>query len=200
MGKSFIDQNGYRRQTANPISMVGVFPYTGESIDYDGAMGLEKKKIYYVFRSPEELFARDAIDSFNGLPIIIGHTMLGKDFTKVDDRNADGCIYNVRQSMDMPEYLIGEFTIYTEKMKNLLNRGGVKDLSLGYRCQYVPCEGIYDGMQYQFKQVNLRGNHLALVEHGRCGSSVCVCDQALTFDQLPEEIQNMDTDAKKEAD
>ena len=44
MGKSFIDQNGYRRQTANPISMVGVFPYTGESIDYDGALGLEKKK------------------------------------------------------------------------------------------------------------------------------------------------------------
>lgn len=198
MGKSFIDQNGYRRQTANPISMVGVFPYTGESIDYDGALGLEKKKIYYVFRPPEELFAKDALDSFNGLPIIIGHTMLGKDFTKVDDRNADGCIYNVRQSLDMPEYLIGEFTIYTEKMKNLLARGGIKDLSLGYRCQYVPCEGIYNGMQYQFKQVNLRGNHLALVEHGRCGSSVCVCDQALTFDQLPEEIQ-METDAKKEA-
>lgn len=198
MGKSSIDQNGFRRQEANPVSMVGVFPYTGEQIDYDGALGLEPKKIYWVFRGPDELFNPEAIKSFNGLPIRIGHVMLGKGFAPVDKESADGCIFNVRQSLDMPEYLIAEFCIYTEKMQDVLNKGKIKELSLGYRCQYVPCIGSYNGKPYEFKQVNLRGNHLALVEHGRCGSSVRVCDQALvTFDSLPKEIQDMDKDENK---
>ena len=33
MAHSYIDKFGYRRQRANPISRVGVFPYTGEQID-----------------------------------------------------------------------------------------------------------------------------------------------------------------------
>lgn len=198
MGKSSIDQNGFRRQEANPVSMVGVFPYTGEQIDYDGALGLEPKKIYWVFRSPEELFNPDAIKSFNGLPIRIGHVMLGRGFAPVDKESADGCIFNVRQSLDMPEYLIAEFCIYTDRMQEVLSKGKIKELSLGYRCQYVPCIGSYNGKPYEFKQVNLRGNHLALVEHGRCGSSVRVCDQALvTFDSLPKEIQDMEKDENK---
>ena len=203
MGSCTIDQYGYRRQKANPVSRVGVFPYTGEQIDYDHKLGLQKDKIYWVYRGPEELFAPDALESFNGIPIRIGHVMLGSGdpkngFKKVDDEPADGCIFNVRQSMDMPDVLIAEFAIWTEKMKEVLAKGKVKQLSLGYCCQYVPEQGIYYGQPYQFKQVRLRGNHLALVEHGRCGSSVCVCDEAIiTFDSLPEEILKMDKEAEK---
>lgn len=199
MGKSSIDINGYRRQEANPISMVGVFPYTGKQIDYDGALRLDPHKIYWVFRPPEELFNPEAIKSFNGLPIRIGHVMLGTGFESVDDEPVDGCIYNVRQSMDMPEYLIGDFAIYTEKMKDVLSKGKIRELSLGYRCQYIPEAGIYNGQPYEFKQANLRGNHLALVENGRCGSSVRVCDEAiLTFDSLPEEMIKMENEKKIE--
>lgn len=197
MGKSSIDINGYRRQEANPISMVGVFPYTGKQIDYDGSLRLDPHKIYWVLRPPEELFHPDAIKSFNGLPIRIGHVMLGAGFKSVDDEPVDGCIYNVRQSLDMPEYLIGDFSIYTDKMKEVLQKGRVRELSLGYRCQYIPESGVYNGQPYEFKQANLRGNHLALVENGRCGSSVRVCDEAiLTFDSLPEEVIKMTEEEK----
>ena len=199
MGKSSIDINGYRRQEANPISMVGVFPYTGKQIDYDGSLRLDPHKIYWVLRPPEELFHPDAIKSFNGLPIRIGHVMLGTGFKSVDEEPVDGCIFNVRQSMDMPDYLIGDFSIYTDKMKDVLAKGRIKELSLGYRCQYIPETGVYNGQPYEFKQANLRGNHLALVENGRCGSSVRVCDEAiLTFDSLPEEIINMKNQEKLE--
>ena len=198
MGKSSIDINGYRRQEANPISMVGVFPYTGKQIDYDGSLRLDPHKIYWVLRPPEELFHPDAIKSFNGLPIRIGHVMLGTGFKAVDDEPVDGCIYNVRQSLDMPDYLIGDFSIYTDKMKDVLQKGRIRELSLGYRCQYIPESGVYNGQPYEFKQANLRGNHLALVENGRCGSSVRVCDEAiLTFDSLPEEIIKMTEEEKK---
>lgn len=202
MAKSSIDINGYRKQKANPISRTGVFPYYGKQIDFDGSLCLERDKIYWVLRSEEELFDEEAMESFNGIPIIIGHTMLGEGFASLEKRTPDGCIYNVRRSLDTPDQLIADFTIYTKRMQDVLKAGKIRELSLGYRCQYVPDSGLYNGQAYEFKQVHLRGNHLALVEHGRCGSSVCVCDEALpiTFDSLPEGIQNMDKpDEKKDA-
>lgn len=202
MAKSSIDINGYRKQTANPISRTGVFPYYGKQIDFDGSLELEKDRIYWVLRSDSELFDEEAMNSFNGIPIIVGHTMLGEGFASPEKRTPDGCIYNVRRSLDTPDQLIADFTIYTKRMQDILKAGKIRELSLGYRCQYVPETGIYNGQAYEFKQVHLRGNHLALVEHGRCGSSVCVCDEALliTFDSLPEGIQKMDKpDEKKDA-
>ena len=155
MGSSTIDNNGFRRQKANPISRVGVFPYKGKEIDYDEEFGLEPEEFYWVFRSPEELFCPRAIDSFNGLPIRCGHVMLGDkpDSVKVDDAkkeiykkvgtdaDIDGCIYNVRPSLDNPEFLIAEFCIYTDRMKDILEEGKIKQLSLGYTCRYEPEEG-----------------------------------------------------------
>ena len=214
MGSSFVDKNGYRRQRANPISRVGVFPYLGSQIDYDNEFGLKKDQFYWVLRGPEELFAPAALESFQGLPIRVGHVMLGTQpssvaedksnknlYKSVDDEPADGCIYNVRPSLDEPGFLIAEFAIWTDKMQDILKAGKIKELSLGYTCRYEKCEGVYNGIPYQFKQVGLTGNHLALVKHGRCGSSVCVCDEAVvTFDSLPEGIPLMENKEEKKDD
>ena len=252
MAHSYIDKFGYRRQRANPISRVGVFPYTGEQIDqpkrnpitgkpivkrdalgeivykrtksgaiakdadgdpipeFEMQFGLEPKKLYPVLRGPDALFDPEAIDSFNGLPIRVGHLMIGdekkndkddkdKKLNSADKNPNDGCIYNVRPSLDEPGYLIADFCIYTDRMKEVLKDGKVRELSLGYTCIYEPEEGEYEGVPYMFKQTNLRGNHLALVKHGRCGSSVCVYDQAVvTFDSLPEGIPLMEDNKKEE--
>ena len=252
MAHSYIDKFGYRRQRANPISRVGVFPYTGEQIDqpkknpmtgepivkkddlgnviykrtksgaiekdsdgdpipeYEMQFGLEPKKLYPVLRGPDALFDPEAIESFNGLPIRVGHLMIGdekkndkndkdKKLNSADKNPNDGCIYNVRPSLDEPGYLIADFCIYTDRMKDVLKDGKVKELSLGYTCVYEPENGMYEGVPYMFKQTNLRGNHLALVKHGRCGSSVCVYDQAVvTFDSLPEGIPLMENEKKEE--
>lgn len=241
MAYSFIDKFGYRRQRANPISRVGVFPYTGEQIDqpkknpftgkpiikkddngnvvykknaktgeyivdsngnkvpeYEMQFGLEPNRLYPVLRGPDALFDPAAIDSFNGIPIRIGHLMIGdesknkkeekdKKLYSADKNPNDGCIYNVRPSLDEPGYLIADFCIYTDRMKEVLEEGKVKELSLGYTSVYEAEDGLWEGIPYKFKQTNLRGNHLALVKHGRCGSSVCVYDSAVvTFDSLPE--------------
>lgn len=254
MAHSYIDKFGYRRQRANPISRVGVFPYTGEQIDqpkrdpktgelifkrndlgeivfkrdkhghlvkdadgdpipeFEMMFGLEPNRLYPVLRGPDALFDPEAIDSFNGLPIRVGHLMIGdekqnrkdekdKKLNSADKNPNDGCIYNVRPSLDEPGYLIADFCIYTDRMKDVLKEGKVRELSLGYTCIYEPENGEYDGVPYMFKQTNLRGNHLALVKHGRCGSSVCVYDQAVvTFDSLPdyEEKENNLMENKKE--
>ena len=205
-----IDQPAKDPLTGKPIYKINpltgrpeIDPKTGKPVP-QMQFGLEPKKLYPVLRGPEELFNKDAIDSFNGLPIRIGHLMLGKikgsnDLKSVDEEPVDGCIYNVRPSLDEPGYLIAEFCIYTDRMKDILKDGKVKELSLGYTCIYEAEEGVYEGIPYMFKQTNLRGNHLALVKHGRCGSSVCVCDEAVvTFDSLPEGITLMEDNKKEE--
>src|ERR1700676_5463208 len=49
------DINGWMEIKGNPISKVGVFPYSGAQIDTDGSMGLDPNKIYQVYRSQDEL-------------------------------------------------------------------------------------------------------------------------------------------------
>lgn len=252
MARSYYDKFGYRRQSANPISRVGVFPYTGEQIDqpkkdpktgapmvkrdalgdvvykrtkggaikrdadgnpipeYEMQFGLDPNRLYPVLRGPDALFDPAAIESFNGLPIRVGHLMIGdekkndkndadKKLNSADKNPNDGCIYNVRPSLDEPGYLIADFCIYTDRMKDVLREGKVRQLSLGYTCIYEQENGEYEGVPYMFRQTNLRGNHLALVKHGRCGSSVCVYDQAVvTFDSLPEGNTSMENPKKEE--
>ena len=65
-------------------------------------------------------------------------------------------------------------------MKNEIY-SGKSELSLGYTCKYVYEPGIApDGTPYEYKQVNIRGNHLALVVAGRMGHEVAVMDESET--------------------
>lgn len=198
------DGSGLTVLKANPISIEAVLQYSGKAIDPSGKRGLDPKKFYGVFRSAWELSDPKTIESFNGCPLIDEHEMVGEGAKKVDERPADGCIYNVRMSRDLAGVLIADIKIYTDSIRQKIKDGKV-ELSLGYRCRYVEQKGSFNGVPYDFIQTDLRGNHIALVKHGRCGSGVRVydsseamdADEVLTFDSL-EEVENMAKDAKKE--
>src|ERR1700722_3410016 len=73
------DTNGWYEIKGNPISKVGVFPYSGRSISPD----LDADKIYHVYRPEEELSHPDCIDSFKLLPWVDTHpqALLGPEET-----------------------------------------------------------------------------------------------------------------------
>ena len=187
-----IDDSGYWIIKANPISRVGVFDYLGRQIDIDRSLGLDPNRIYKVFRPAEELFSPAAIESFEGIPFIDEHEMLGDGYTPVEKRPSHGTITSVRPSMDQPDALIADIKIYTRTMKEKIE-SGKKGLSLGYYCKYEPEVGCYNGQTFDFVQKNIRGNHIALVNKPRNDVYVCDCAVAdvVTFDSLPEEILNM---------
>lgn len=193
------DGSGLPVLKANPISLVAVLQYSGKVIDPSGKLGLDPKKFYGVYRPEWELFDPKAMESFNGVPLIEDHEMVGEGGTKIDNRPADGCIMNVRPSRDLQGVLIADFKIYTESIMEKI-KSGKNQLSLGYRCRFVPQKGEYNGVPYEFVQTHLRGNHIALVKRGRCGSGVRVydADDAITCDSL-EEVQKMtDEETKKQ--
>lgn len=177
-----VDQSGFWLIENNPITKEGVFPYLGSQIDQDGKYGLEPKKIYNVFRSMDEIANEETLKSFNGVPFIDEHEMLGEGFTSTDKRPAGGVIFNVRRD-DNEKMVVADFKIYSDKMKSEI-RNGKKELSLGYFCSYKHKMGVYDGIPYDFVQCNIRGNHVALVSRGRMGPDVRVYDKANCFDSM----------------
>ena len=177
-----IDVNGFWLIERNPISKEGVFPYLGKTISPQ----LEPNKVYNVYRPFNEISKEDTLKSFDGVPFINGHEMIGENFTPYDKRHADGILMNVEADNGM---LFGDLKIFSEDMKSKI-KAGKKELSLGYKCDYRLCKGVFNGVPYDAVQVNLRGNHIALVDKGRMGNDVRVYDNHYTFDTLDIDIEN----------
>lgn len=171
-----VDNNSFWEIKHNPISRIGVYPYMGRSISDE----CEPDKIYYVYRPAETL--AQSVDTWDNppKPFINDHEMLGEGFSKVDDRPVQGVIHN-------PVYedgtLYADISVYSESLKKKIE-DGKKELSLGYFCKYEKQKGVYKGQAYDYIQRDMVGNHIALVENGRCGSDVRVFDSKCTMDSL----------------
>lgn len=190
------DINGWAEIKGNPISKVGVFPYSGAQISGD----LEPARIYNVFRSETELNNPETIDSFRLLPWTNEHEMLsGNSEDGLTDPINKGVHGVVGEDVYFEDgYLKANIKIFSEEMANLINDGKT-ELSIGYRCTYEPKRGTYEGESYDFEQKNIRGNHLALVGEGRSGHDVAVLDSfKFTFDSKDIIMPSMKEEEKKD--
>lgn len=166
------DLNGWPEIKGNPLSKVGVFPYSGSQISSD----LDPEKIYMVYRPEEELNDPDCIESFKLIPWTDEHTMLGAQddgFTPAEQKGVHGVIGEDVYYSD--GYLRGNIKVFSDKLRDLIE-SGKKELSIGYRCLYDMSSGEYNGTRYDAIQRSIRGNHLALVTEGRAGPDVAVLD------------------------
>lgn len=183
-----IDENGFWIIENNPLSKVGIYPYLGKQIDPNGSLGLEPDKIYNVLRPEEELSKEETISSFKLIPLIDEHEMIGGEFTPAEKKGVEGILGEKIRFEDGK--ITGDIKIFSEKMKNQIENGK-KELSLGYRCKYEFKPGVWNLQPYEVIQKDIKGNHIALVEHGRMGSDVRVYDskngtETTTFDSLGE--------------
>ena len=169
MSKRVVDINGWITIKDNPILKAGIFPYLGSEIGQG-----EPTRVYKVLRSEEELSKPETIKSFELVPLINEHFVLGELGTDTDDKPIDG-IVGESIYFEAP-YLNANIKVFGKHIKKLIEVGKI-ELSAGYSCKYIPVENNPD---YDFIQTDIRANHLALVEAGRNGSDVAVQD-ALKF-------------------
>ena len=187
-----VDINGFWEIKGNPLTKEGVFQYLGKQIDPGGKRwGLDQDRIYLVYRPLSEISKKETLESFEGLPFINEHDMLGEGCTPTDFKNIAGSIYNIR--MDGSK-MVGDFRIYSDEIKKDISEGK-KELSLGYRAAFEKKAGMFDGQPYDFIQTGIVGNHVALVKYGRCGSDVRIFDKAIVCDSM--EIPKMKIDKEK---
>lgn len=142
---------------------------TGEQLYLAGELGLagDQDRLVLVHRPPEEVFAPEAVASFEGKPVTDGHPP-----EEVGPENygayARGHLQNVRRE---GELLVADLYITDPGLASDVRHKVKREISCGYTCTYQ-AEG--EG----FWQRNIRGNHAAVVPKGRAGREVAIKDTA----------------------
>lgn len=146
-----------------PIARTGTYQYLKSEI------GLEGQGIVEVYREPEEVFSPVTIASFEGKAFTDTHPSC--DVT-ADNWSiyAKGTLTNVRRGTgNESNYLLADIVVNDPVVIDEIQTKVKREVSAGYECEYVEKNGkIY--------QKNIRGNHVALVQSGRAGSSVRIYD------------------------
>lgn len=168
---------------------------TGEMIYADGELaGIEAKdgKVT-ISRSEKEVFRPETMASFEGKAITIGHPV---DFVSpVNWKSlAVGVMQNVRRGADdFLDSLMADLLI-TDSLAISLVKNGLRELSCGYEANFTQTG---DGTG---EQSLILGNHLALVQQGRAGSSYAINDhKGVTNMKLTDKIKSIFQKAQDEA-
>lgn len=148
------------------IARSGIQFYYGMELPFEGLDPVEK---YAVLRDPSEVSDEDSIKSFINTPITDEHppTLVTADNYK---NYAKGSVSVINVVVEDETMLQTDITIYDAGLIEKSQSGKVK-ISAGYLCDYVEEAGEYKGVPYQFKQVKIRGNHVAIVDSPRCGDT-----------------------------
>lgn len=146
-----------------PIARTGWYTYLPREL------GIESdKQTIEVYRSPDEVFNRAAIASFEGKPVTDDHP---PDLLTPDNINIylRGTVQNVRQSKEEDDLLVADLVIYDSCLIKEVE-GGKREVSCGYEFE---CKENEDGT---YRQINICGNHVAVVDAGRAGNRVSIKD------------------------
>jgi hypothetical protein len=186
------DTNGWFEIESNPISQVGVYPYSGAQLGRTD----QPDKIFQVYRPAEELSRPETMDSFRLVPVIDDHVMLGEGALAAEDKGVAGVLGD--KVTFVGDTLRTNVKIFSKTLAQKI-KAGKTQLSLGYRATYDFTSGVYNGQAYDAIQRNLRGNHIALVDNGRMGPGVRVLDclDHMTFTVDAKETTSVDEELKK---
>lgn len=169
------DADGRLHVDKSNLTRVQVAPYRGSEIPGWETLGLDPDKVYYGYRPASELSDPETVRSVIGIPIQLNHHLDYPDAPAMDTRVGS----TGDQAMFDGNFLTNSLHIQNEDACRRIRDGSMKQLSLAYH--YEPdfqSSGEWKGQKYDFTMRHIRGQHLALVEEGRAGSTCCVADSA----------------------
>lgn len=146
-----------------PIARVGDMTYLAREL------GLEGDEEITVHRYPDDVFSPAAMASFEGKDVTDTHPPSNLDKNTWMNYSR-GHVENVRRDGD---FLVADLHVKDPALISDIQNNVKREVSCGYYCDFVP-----DGDGY--KQVNIRGNHVAVVPQGRAGGAVAIKDSAET--------------------
>ena len=155
---------GYLAVKDVPIARTGTMFYAAGEVPVSSVDGIIR-----IQRAAEDVFSPNTIASFEGKPVTIDHPN--------DDVNpgnwselAKGLVTNVRRGAGLDDDCLVADLLITDAAAIELVKSGLREVSCGYDADY---EEIQPG---EGRQHNILGNHLALVEKGRCGPRCAIGD------------------------
>lgn len=179
---------------------------TGVQVYYGFELGLLDRALdkIGVFRPAEEVFHPDSVASFTNLVVTDDHP---EEMVTVDNvkKLQVGTVSEVVTDQD--NLVLDGVATITDKDQIKKIKDGKKEVSVGYAYELVSKKGKHLGEDYEFIQKDIRANHLAIVDAGRCGPACRInmdnktkentvkitilgIDYDVTDDNLVQAIQN----------
>lgn len=153
-----------------PIARTGKLEYKPAEVEADLAAGAGD--VVVVHRMAEDLFSDATMASYEGLPFVLGHPEGDVDVTPENWKDlAKGHVQNVRRGQgDEADLLLADIVISDAEAIQRVLVDNIREISAGYDAN---CQVLSPGVG---RQIDNRGNHIALVEHGRNGPRVAIRD------------------------
>ncbi len=191
------DDSPYRIRTDIPLTMVGVFDYSGAMVNNwlpADVPQFKPDEIVPVYRPEEELNNPETLSSFNMMPGFNDHpeTLVGFEETSKMDIGTTG-----ESAYFSFPFLKNSVKLFRKAMDYLV-KAGKKQISSGYSCEGERAEGVFDGKPYKVIQRKIRGDHWAVVDDGRCGDGVALDSRNYVIDQLETNIMGENEEVKTE--
>jgi len=193
--KQSLTNDGYLICKDVPIARTGQMYYGPNEVPVsDGGTGH-----VVIERYPEEVFRDETVSSFEGKPVTMDHP---DDFVSPENWSglSKGVTMNVRRGEGMEsDFLFADLMIY-DKQAIADVRSGLREVSCGYDADY---EEIEPG---RGAQRNIIGNHVALVERGRCGPRCAIGDKDTMatkpswLDKIKAAINDAEAEGETEAE
>lgn len=161
-----------------PIARTGTQEYRGMEFG-----GENPEKIYVVKRPEEEVFSKAALASFEGKPVVDEHP--DENVTPGNiGRYIKGTCRDVRRGEGaLSDCVVADLIIYDKDLIKKIE-SGKRDISCGYDCLWDPKDDD------TYVQLEIRGNHVAVVEEGRAGHKVSIRDSRKGGKTMSEKSKN----------
>lgn len=163
---------GFLLCEAVPIARTGTLLYDESEIPVEGGPG----GLVTIERNADEVFRAETMASFEGKPVTLAHP--DEFVTPANWRQLSvGIVQNVRRGTDVEQDLMLADLLITDaeaielvRRDNDPNSERLRQVSCGYDADY---EQLAPG---RGRQTTIVGNHVALVERGRCGPRCAIGD------------------------
>lgn len=179
------DENGYLYVDRSPILRAGILEYYGSELLPEGkdevdGVRVDPDKVYKVFIPEEEI--RKGAETFKMIPITDDHTWLGDDGEDAKDYQVGMTGENVYVE-DGFLYVPLKFT--GKDIVEEVESHEKEELSSSYYNRFEKSKNS----EYDFIARDIKGNHLALVDKGRCGSAVRVLNSEKGVNQMADKAK-----------
>jgi len=168
--------DGYAVVSARVARAGNVQAYTGAEI------GVSDKAVVRVYRPADAVFRRDALASYAGVPVTVGHPAGKVDATSWKDLAVGEVGDEVLRDGDfvrVPMMLRDAKAIAAVE-------GGMRELSMGYDAQLTMADGLTpDGQPFDAVMSDFKMNHVAIVDKARGGHELRIGDGAVTWGASP---------------
>jgi hypothetical protein len=119
------------------------------------------------YRSEEEVFRTNSLESIKGAPVTDLHPREKGADNFLTPANAKEHIIGIAENVERDgPYLKGSLIIFHEDAIKAIESGERKEISLGYKCRLEPTPGSINGESYDAIQRDIIVNHVAIGPKG----------------------------------